>query len=140
MHKVCHTAAGHSTLNSRCMTHCCAGSVNFSLIYWIDSPLSAKVAPSGGALATTASLERVMDGLGESEKYNAVLQGVSSIVMSKKGRAAGTGAFDEVFQLLDEMHANRIKCTIRTASTVVDAATATANVGIISEGDFFFLI
>lgn len=117
-------------------------SINFPLICSIDSPLSAKIAPSGGGLATTASLERVMDGLGESEKYNAVLQGVSSILMSKNGRASGTGAFDEVFQLLDEMHVNRIKCTIRTASAVVDAATATANVGIISEGenfDFFFV-
>lgn len=76
-----------------------------------------------------------MDGLGESEKYNAILQGVSSIMMGKKGRDTDTGAFDEVFQLLDEMHANRIKCTIRTASAVVDAATATANVGIIAEGE-----
>ncbi len=115
--------------------------VQFSFTCWIDSPLSAKVTPSGGGLATTASLERVMDGLGESEKYNAVLQGVSSIVMNKNGRSAGTDAFGEVFQLLDEMHANRIKCTIRTASAVVDAATATANVGIISEGeDFEFVV
>lgn len=76
-----------------------------------------------------------MDGLGESEKYNAVLQGVSSLLMGKKkGGAAANGAFDEVFQLLDEMHANRIKCTIRTASAVVDAATATTNIGIIKEG------
>lgn len=76
-----------------------------------------------------------MDGLGESEKYNAVLQGVSSLLMGKKkGGAAANGAFEEVFQLLDEMHANRIKCTVRTASAVVDAATATTNIGIITEG------
>lgn len=93
-----------------------------------------KAAVAGG-LATTASLERVMDGLGESEKYNAVLQGVSSIMMGKKkGGAAAVDAFEEVYHLLDEMHANRIKCTIRTASAVVDAATATTNVGIITEG------
>lgn len=83
----------------------------------------------------TASLERVMEGLGENEKYNAVLQGVSSIVMGKKkvGEAA-RGAFEEVFQLLDEMHSNRIKCSIRTASAVVDAATATTDIGIITKG------
>lgn len=76
-----------------------------------------------------------MEGLGENEKYNAVLQGVSSIVMGKKkvGDAA-RGAFEEVFQLLDEMHANRIKCSIRTASAVVDAATATTDIGIITKG------
>eukprot|EP00752_Nemacystus_decipiens_P011312 g10052.t1 len=75
-----------------------------------------------------------MDGLGESEKYNAVLQGVSSLLMGKKkGGAAANGAFEEVFQLLDEMNANRITCTIRTASAVVDAATATTNIGIITE-------
>eukprot|EP00903_Cladosiphon_okamuranus_P016116 g14873.t1 len=93
-----------------------------------------QAAAAAGGLATTASLERVMDGLGESEKYNAVLQGVSSLLMGKKkGGSAANGAFEEVFQLLDEMHANRIKCTIRTASAVVDAATATANIGIITE-------
>lgn len=87
---------------------------------------------------TTASLERVMDGLGESEKYNAVLQGVSSLLMGKKKAGdAAQGAFEEVFQLLDEMHANRIKCTIRTASAVVDAATATTNIGIITQGEAF---
>lgn len=76
-----------------------------------------------------------MDGLGESEKYNAVLQGVSSIVMGKKKvGGAAMGSFEEVFQLLDEMHANRIKCTIRTASAVVDAATATTNIGVITKG------
>lgn len=79
-----------------------------------------------------------MDGLGESEKYNAVLQGVSSLLMSKKkGGDAAQVAFEEVFQLLDEMHANRIKCTIRTASAVVDAATATTNIGIITQGEHF---
>ncbi|CAM9455809.1 unnamed protein product [Pylaiella littoralis] len=89
---------------------------------------------AAGGLATTASLDRVMDGLGESEKYNAVLQGLSNILMGKKrGGAAATGSFEEVYQLLDEMHANRIKCTIRTASAVVDAATATTNIGIITE-------
>lgn len=92
-------------------------------------------------MATTASLERVMDGLGESEKYNAVLQGVSSLVMGKKkGGAAAKGAFEEVFQLLDEMHANRIKCTIRTASAVVDAATATTSIGIITEGIMYHIL
>lgn len=86
-------------------------------------------------LIKTASLERVMDGLSEGEKYNAVLQGVSGIVMSKKGGgSAARTAFEEVFQLLDEMHSNRIKCTIRTASAVVDAATATTSVSIISQG------
>ena len=87
---------------------------------------------------TTASLERVMDGLGENEKYNAVLQGLSGILMGKrkgsKGSDAAGGTFEEIFQLLDEMHANRIKCTIRSASAVVDAATATTNIGIITQG------
>lgn len=87
---------------------------------------------------TTASLERVMDGLGESDKYNAVLQGVSSLLMGKKKAGdAAQGAFEEVFQLLDEMHANRIKCTIRTASAVVDAATATTNIVIITQGEAY---
>lgn len=91
---------------------------------------------SSGGIITTASLERVMDGLGESEKYNAVLQGVSSLLMGKKKAGdAATVAFEEVFQLLDEMHANRIKCTIRTASAVIDAATATTNIGIIAQGE-----
>lgn len=89
-------------------------------------------------MMTTASLERVMDGLGENEKYNAVLQGLSGILMGKKkgrkgGDAAG-GTFEEVYQLLDEMHANRIKCTIRSASAVVDAATATTNISVITQG------
>lgn len=76
-----------------------------------------------------------MNGLGDSEKYNAVLQGVSSIVMGKKKvGGAAMGSFEEVFQLLDEMHANRIKCTIRTASAVVDAATSTTNIGVITKG------
>lgn len=84
---------------------------------------------------TTASLERVMDSLGEDEKYNAVLQGVSGIVMGKKKvGAAAKGAFEEVFQLLDEMHINRVKCTLRTASAVVDAAASSTNISIITEG------
>lgn len=92
-------------------------------------------------MTTTASLERVMDGLGESEKYNAVLQGVSSILMGKKkGGATAAGAFEEVFQLLDEMHANRIKCTLRTASSVVDAAAATTNISIITNGEDVVLV
>lgn len=96
---------------------------------------SLQAAATAGGLATTASLERVMDGLGEGEKYNAVLQGVSGLLMGKKKAGAGAnGAFEEVFQLLDEMHINRIKCTLRTASAVVDAATATTNIGIITEG------
>lgn len=86
-------------------------------------------------MMTTASLERVMDGLGENEKYNAVLQGLSGILMGKKkGKDVAGGTFEEVFQLLDEMHANRIKCTIRSASAVVDAATATTNISVITQG------
>ncbi|CAM9803481.1 unnamed protein product [Scytosiphon promiscuus] len=89
---------------------------------------------TAGGIVKATSLERVMDGLGESEKYNAVLQGVSSIAMGKrKIGGAAMGSFEEVFQLLDEMHANRIKCTIRTASAVVDAATATTNIGVITK-------
>ncbi|CAM9495230.1 unnamed protein product [Ectocarpus sp. 12 AP-2014] len=96
--------------------------------------IQAATTAAGVGLVKTASLERVMEGLGENEKYNAVLQGVSSIVMGKKkvGDAA-RGSFEEVFQLLDEMHANRIKCSIRTASAVVDAATATTDIGIITK-------
>lgn len=76
-----------------------------------------------------------MDGLGDSEKYNAVLQGLSSLVMSqKKTGVTAESAFEELFQLLDEMHSNKIKCTIRTASLVVDAAAATTNVSIIAQG------
>lgn len=55
----------------------------------------------------------------------------------KRDGAAANRAFEEVFQLLDEMHSNRIKCTIRTASAVVDAATATTNIGIITEGMYY---
>lgn len=89
----------------------------------------------GGEIVATASFERVMDGLGEEEKYNAVLQGLSSLLISKKYRGGGgKDSFQEVSQLLDEMHANKIKCTTRTGSVVVDAATATANVSIIAQG------
>ena len=76
-----------------------------------------------------------MDGLSESEKYNAVLHGVSNMVIGKKnGGAKAESAFEDVFQLLDEMNANRIKCTLRTASAVVDAATAMTNISIIAQG------
>lgn len=88
-----------------------------------------------GTIATTASFERVMEGLGDPEKYNAVLQGVSSLVMSqKKTGATAERAFEELFQLLDEMHSNKIKCTIRSAALVVDAAAATTNASIIAQG------
>lgn len=86
-------------------------------------------------MATTASLERVMDALGDNEKYNAVLQGLSALAMSKrKTGAAANSAFEEVFQLLDEMNINKIKCTIRSASLVIDAAASSTNVGIIAQG------
>lgn len=94
----------------------------------------SQAAPSR-KLAAAASLERAMDGLSESEKYNAVLHGVSSMVMGRKnGGAKAEGIFEEMFQLLDEMNANRIKCTLRTASAVVDAATSMTNISIISKG------
>ena len=94
----------------------------------------SQVAPARNLLKT-ASLERVMDGLSESEKYNAVLQGVSNLVMGKKGGAAAAEvSFKEVFQLLDEMDTNRVKCNPRTASAVVDAATATTSINIITAG------
>ncbi|CAM9119273.1 unnamed protein product, partial [Discosporangium mesarthrocarpum] len=79
---------------------------------------------------STVSLERVMDGLGEAEKYNAVLQGLATMTMSKK--ATKEEAFDEIFQLLEEMRANRIKCNTRTGSAVVDAAAASVNISVIS--------
>lgn len=102
---------------------------------YVHTPAVVPQAGRTGGMLATASLERVIDGLTESEKYNAVLQGVSGILMGKKKEgAAALGAFQEVFQLLDEMDANRIKCTIRTASAVVDAAAATTNIGIITQG------
>ncbi|CAM9264507.1 unnamed protein product [Choristocarpus tenellus] len=53
------------------------------------------------------------------------------MIMSKK--SSGEGAFQEVLQLLGEMQTNKIKCNIRTGSAVVDAAAATANIGIIQQ-------
>lgn len=87
-----------------------------------------------------ASFERVLDGLGEEEKYNAVLQGLSNLIISERKTAERDArSFDEVFALLDEMRANKIKCTTRTASAVVDAAAATANVTTISRGEITFV-
>lgn len=96
-------------------------------------------APAGGALSTTASFERVMDGLGNAEKYNAVLQGLSNLIMSqKKTNDAAEKAFEEVFQLLDEMHSNKIKCTRRSASNLVDAAASSTNVRVIAQGAVYY--
>eukprot|EP00953_Heterococcus_sp_UTEX-ZZ885_P016746 9397-Heterococcus_DN1.PRE.2 len=87
--------------------------------------------PSSGSssLAVNKSFERVLDSLGDADKYNAVLQGLAGLALTNKG----SGRFPEVLQLLDEMHANGIKCSDRSSAAVIDAAAASADVSVVAD-------
>lgn len=100
------------------------------------SPVNGSlVAPSrGGALSVNKSFERVLDGLGDIDKYNAVLQGLAGMTTSSKKKDASKWStrFEDLSQLLDEMHANKIPCSDRSAASVIDAATASADVAVVA--------
>ncbi|CAM9187378.1 unnamed protein product [Chrysoparadoxa australica] len=86
---------------------------------------SSSIVPAGsaGGLGKRENFDRVLDSLGDKDKYNAVLQGLAQMAMTS-GRS---GSAEEIDQLLDEMVANKITCLEGSASAVIDAATASTD-------------
>jgi hypothetical protein len=100
------------------------------------SPLARVGGSGGGALARESdgpAFARVLDGLNEAEKYNAVLQGLSGIVASRPRSSASSSRLSEVWDLLTEMQGNGVVCTERSCAAVVDASAVEADAQSVQE-------
>ncbi|CAN0080734.1 unnamed protein product [Heterosigma akashiwo] len=74
------------------------------------------------ALAKSSlSVDKVLESLGEPEKYNAVLQGLANILVEEPGSGR---SFNELGELLREMRERKIRPTARSLAAAVDAAAA----------------